>query len=59
MEYKADWALIILKKQKRIDKSKRKENSKRLDTKYKVIDLVLLNKPGILLKMALPRVGHV
>ena len=57
IQYKADWATITLKKQKRIDKSKRRENSKWLNIEYKEGDLVLLNKPGILpnKKLGLPR----
>ena len=38
-----------------IDKSNGRDNSKRLNIEYKAGDLVLLNKPGILPKLALPR----
>ena len=56
LQYKADWATITLKKQKRIDKSNPRENSKWLSIEYKEGNLVLLlNKSGILLKLALPR----
>ena len=57
VQYKADWATITLKKQKRIDESNRRENSKRISIQYKEGDLVLLNKPEILPKLALPRAG--
>ena len=46
VQYKADWATITLKKQKRIDKSNRREKSKRFSIEYKEGDLVLLNKQG-------------
>ena len=57
LQYKADWTTITLKKQKKIDKSNRRENLKRLSIEYKEESLVLLNKSGILLKLDLPRTG--
>ena len=58
IQYKEGWVLITQKKQKRIDKSNRREYSKQLDIEYKAEDLVFLNKPGILPKLTLPRVSH-
>ena len=58
LQYKADWATITLKKQKKIDKSNHTGNSKRLSIQYKEGDLVLLTKPGILPKLTLPRAGQ-
>ena len=54
MQYKADWAMITLEKQKRIDKPNQRENSKRLNMEYKVGDLIWLVKPGILSKFLVP-----
>ena len=50
IQSKADWATITLKKQKRIDKSICRENSKHLQIEYKEGGMILLNRPGILPK---------
>ena len=55
---KTDWATITLKKQKRIDKSNRRENSKRISMKYKEGNLVLHNIPGILPKLVSQEQDH-
>ena len=57
LQHKADWATITLKKQKRIDELNRRENLKWSSIEYKEGNLVLLNKSGILSKLAQPRAG--
>ena len=57
VQFKTDWALIAQRKQQQIDKSNKAENKKRIAHDYEVGDKVLLNKPGILPKLAVPRTG--
>ena len=54
---KVDWALVALRKQEMINKSNTRENSKRLQHKYKTGDKVLLHKPGIIPKLSRPNDG--
>ena len=44
IKFKADWAMIALSKQARINQSNKKENSKRIPHEYKVRYKVLLEK---------------
>ena len=55
--FQADWAKITQQKQDVINASNRKENRKRHAHNYKIGDRVLLEKPGILRKMSIPRKG--
>ena len=57
IKHKADWAMIAQRKQDIINKSNRRENSKRVRHEYKPGDKVLLEKPGIIPKMSRPRTG--
>jgi hypothetical protein len=50
IQYKADWAGIITRKNQQISRDNARENSKRLEHTYKVGDKVVLTKPGILPK---------
>ena len=52
-----DWEKIRERKQKRIDQSNARENSKRIAHKYAAGDLVTVKRPGIIPKLALPRMG--
>ena len=53
----ADWARIRQRKQKIIDASNKRENSKRIRHQYNVGDRVLLTTPGKLPKVRSPRTG--
>ena len=53
IKYQADWDVITQRKQRRIDQSNSRENSKWTDIEYSKGDNVLLNKPGILPKLAI------
>jgi hypothetical protein len=57
IQYKADWAVIALRKQNQIQKDNVRENKTRLQHEYKIGDQVTLTWPGILPKMSLPRQG--
>ena len=57
IKFKADWALIEQQKQICINKSNKRENSKRIKHNYKIGDKVLLKNPGILRKMSTPYSG--
>ena len=57
VQFNADWALIAQRKQDVIDNSNRKENRRRKPHTYKVGEKVLLDKPGLLRKMSVPRIG--
>ena len=57
VKYVADWTRIWLYKQKLINASNQKENSRRVPYEYKVSDRVLLTTPGILAKVCSPRSG--
>ena len=52
-----DWELIKQRKQERIRKSNSRENSKRIEHKYKRGDLITLEKTGIIRTLTLPRQG--
>ena len=54
IEYQADWNVITQRKQRRIDQSNACKNSKWIDIEYSKGDNVLLNRPGILPKLAIP-----
>ena len=57
IQFRADWTQIQLRKQSEINRSNRKENSKRIAHDYSVGDQVLLAKPGKLNKLQAPRAG--
>ena len=57
IKFKTNWALIEQRKQSAIDKSNKEENKKRINHDYVIGDKVLLQKPGILPKLAVPRTG--
>ena len=57
IKFKTDWAIIAQRKQKSINQSNSRENSKQKPFDYKVGDKVLLEKPGIIPKMSTPRTG--
>ena len=52
-----DWEKIMERKQKLIDQSNARENSKRITHTYAAGDLVTVKRPGIIPKLALPRMG--
>ena len=52
-----DWDAIRERKQKAIQKSNERENSKRINHTYKEGDWILIKKPGIIRKLAVPRLG--
>ena len=55
--FRADWSRIKHRKQRLINKGVLRENASRIQHEYKVNDLVLLDKPGILRKSVQPRTG--
>ena len=57
IQFEADWASIALRKQNLINKSNAHENSKRKLHEYKIGDNVLLERPGNLHKLSMPRQG--
>ena len=57
IEFKANWNWIQKRKQEIIDKSNKKENKSQIPYEYKVGDQVLLEAPGILLKLSTPYTG--
>ena len=57
IRFQADWARIQLCKQEVIDKSSARENKKRVKHEYRVGNEVLIEKPGIIRKMSMPREG--
>ena len=57
VRFQADWAQIRARRQVVINRNNKRENNKRIAHDYKVGDLVLLEKPGILPKMSVPRTG--
>ena len=57
IKFQADWALIEKQKQLSINKSNKRENSKRIAHAYQVGDKVLLQNTGILRKLATPYSG--
>ena len=54
---KIDWDAIKTRKQKAIQKSNIRENSKRIDYTYQKGDWILIKEPGIIRKLAVPRHG--
>ena len=57
IKFQADWVLIEKQKQLSINKSNKRENSKRIAHAYQVGDKVLLQNTGILRKLATPYSG--
>ena len=57
VEAPVDWDAVKEHKQRAIAKSNRRENSKRIDYKYQEGDWITIQKPGILRKLAVPRLG--
>ena len=57
VQFKADWAAIALRKQKLINKNNEKENKKHKEREYRLGDKVLLERPGKLRKLSMPREG--
>jgi transposase InsO family protein len=55
--FKANWNQIQKRKQDIINKSNQKENKSQIPHEYKVGDQVLLETPGILRKLSIPRTG--
>ena len=53
----ADWARIQEKRQKEMQRNNIRENRSRIDHTYTQGEKVLLDKPGILRKMTVPRQG--
>jgi hypothetical protein len=56
-KFHADWSNIELRKQRSINASNKRENARRLEHQYSEGDLILLEKPGIKRKLAIPRTG--
>ena len=52
-----DWNSIKQRKQEAIRKSNEQENSKRIHCQYKKGDWITIQKPGILRKLSVPRLG--
>jgi hypothetical protein len=52
-----NWEQIKIRKQERIRKRNLRENSKRIPYKYKEVDLITLEKTGIIRTLTLPRQG--
>ena len=52
-----NWDAIRERKRKAIQKSNERENSKRTNKTYKAGDWILIKKPGIIRKLAVPRLG--
>ena len=52
-----DWDAIRERKRKAIQKSNERENSKQTNKTYKAGDWILIKKPGIIRKLAVPRLG--
>ena len=57
IKFNADWAYIQRLRQTEMERNNKKENKSRIDHSYQVGDKVLLDKPGILRKMTIPRSG--
>ena len=53
IKYQADWDVITQRKQRHSNQSNARENSKRIDVEYSKGDNALLNRPGILPKLAI------
>ena len=57
IQFQADWAAIVQRKQQQIAKDNLRENKKRELHVYHTGDKVLITKPGIIPKMSTPREG--
>ena len=57
IETTIDWNSIKEQKQKAIRKSNERENPKRIHRQYKKGDWITIQKPGILRKLSVPRLG--
>ena len=57
VESPVDWEALKLRKQRAIAKSNRRENSKRKAHVHKPGDWITILKPGMLRKLAVPRMG--
>ena len=57
IEATIDWNPIKQRKQEAIRKSNERENSKRIHRQYKKGDWLTIQKPGILRKLSVPRLG--
>ena len=57
IKFKADWAQVVQRKRKQVERDNERENSMRVKHTYKTGDLVLMTKPGIIPKMTNPRSG--
>ena len=57
IETTIDWDSIKERKQKAICKSNERENSKRIHRQYEKGDWITIQKPGILRKLSIPRLG--
>ena len=57
IEAKIDWNSIRERKQAAIRKSNEQENSKRIHRQYEKGDWLTIQKPGILRKLSVPRLG--
>ena len=57
IETTIDWNLIKERKQKAIHKSNERENSKRIHRQYEKADWITIQKPCILRKLSVPRLG--
>ena len=57
ISFEANWAKIQQKRQKEINRNNERENRSRILHNYQVGEKVLLDKPGLLRKMTVPRQG--
>ena len=57
IKFNTDWAELRLRRQKQINKDNERENSKRVPHVYSPGDRVLIEKSGIVNKLATPRTG--
>ncbi len=57
VKFKAEWESIRARRQQEINRNAARENRNRVEHHYQVGDKVLLQKPGILRKMSVPRTG--
>jgi len=57
IQFKADWARILRRRQDAVTVNNKRENATRIAHQYKVGDKVLLAKPGIIPKLEHPRTG--
>ena len=57
VNFEVDWEKIKQNKQNQINKNNTRENSKRIPHTYQIGDLVMVQEPGIIRKLSLPRKG--